>query len=138
MLTNDNNRSGLLSAGGILSIVAGIFQINNGVVLMAHFFTIGMRPYWAIIPFLPGLWFDYRRIPIPLMVGWRPSILVFIIGLTIFVLGILSVIGGILAVRRKKFGLSLAGAICAIPSGLLGILAIIFVSLRKREFKAEQ
>jgi hypothetical protein len=57
--------------------------------------------------------------------------------LPILVLGVLAVVGGVSAIRRKRFGLSLAGAICAIISGLLGILAIIFVALGKREFGAK-
>jgi hypothetical protein len=61
-----------------------------------------------------------------------------IIGVLFLVLGILAVIGGISAVRRKSFGLSLAGAISALPSGLLGILAVIFVALGKRELRAEE
>ncbi len=139
MLTNDNNRSRLLTAGGILSIVAGIFQINNGVVLMAYFLTSGsMRPDWAIIPFLPGLWFHYWEILIPFIEGWRPSISFFIMGLSILVLGILAVVGGISAIRRKRFGLSLAGAISVLVSGLFGILAVIFITLGKREFGAER
>ena len=95
-----------------------------------------MWPYWPIIPFLPGLWFDYRRIGIPFMVGWRPSILFFIVGLAICVFGLLAVIGGISAVRRKRFGLSLTGAICAVPTVILGILAVVFVATGKREFRA--
>jgi hypothetical protein len=136
MASNDNSRGKLLTAGGILSIVAGIFQINNGVVLMAYF--LGMSPYWAMIPFLPGLCFDDRHYFIPGVVGWRPSILFFIIGLLILVFGILAVTGGISAVRRKRFGLSLTGAICALISGLLGVLAVIFVALGKREFGAKR
>ena len=53
-------------------------------------------------------------------------------------LGILAVVGGISAIRRKRFGVSLAGAICALISGILGILAVIFVALGKREFGAER
>jgi len=55
-------------------------------------------------------------------------------------LGIIAIVGGISALRRKGFGLSLAGAICALPSPILvilGILAVIFVALGKREFKDE-
>jgi hypothetical protein len=138
MASNDNSRDKLLTTGGILNILAGIIQINNGVMLMAYFLNIGMRPYWAVIPFLPGLSFDYRHYLIPAMVGWRPSILFFIVGLLILVFGILAVIGGISALRRRRFGLSLTGAISALASGLLGILAIIFVALGKREFGAEK
>jgi hypothetical protein len=51
------------------------------------------------------------------------------------VLGIIAITGGISAIKRKSFGMSLAGAICAfIPFNILGLLAIIFVSLGKREF----
>ena len=137
MESGGSYRRGLLTAGGVLSILAGIFQINNGVVLMSFFLSYGsMWPYWPIIPFLPGLWFDYRRIIIPAMVGWRPSILFFITGLPICVFGLLAVIGGISAVRKKRFGLSLTGAICALPTVILGVLAVVFVAIGKREFRA--
>jgi hypothetical protein len=53
------------------------------------------------------------------------------------ILGIVAVVGGISAIRRKRFGLSLAGAICALLSGLMGILAIILIVLGKREFRAK-
>jgi hypothetical protein len=51
------------------------------------------------------------------------------------VLGIVAIVGGVSAVRRGSFGLSLAGTICALSSGTLGILAVIFISLAKGEFK---
>jgi len=57
-----------------------------------------------------------------------------IIGGCVGILGIVAIVGGISAIKRKKFGLSLAGAICALLSGLMGILAVIFVTLGKREF----
>jgi hypothetical protein len=50
------------------------------------------------------------------------------------VLGIVAIVGGISALRRKRFGLSLAGAICALPSIILGILAVVFIAVGKREF----
>ena len=53
----------------------------------------------------------------------------------LLVLGIIAIAGGVSAIRRRSFGLSLAGAICAlIPLNPLGLLAVIFVSLGKREF----
>jgi len=45
-------------------------------------------------------------------------------------------VGGRAAMRRSSFGLALAGAICALPSGTLGVLAVIFVSLAKGEFRS--
>jgi hypothetical protein len=138
MLTNDNNRSGLLSAAGVLSIVAGIFQINNGIVLMVFFLTHDIMPYADIIPFLPGFWDDWIDYLFHLLWHDYFPIWLIIVGGLFLVLGILSVVGGISAVRRKSFGLSLAGAICALPSGLLGILTVILVALGKREFGAER
>jgi hypothetical protein len=60
-----------------------------------------------------------------------------IIGGCLGVLGIVAVVGGISAIRRKRFGLSLAGAICALPSVFLGIAAVVLVALGKREFRAK-
>ena len=81
-------------------------------------------------------------------------------------MGVVAIVGGVSALRRKSFGLSLAGAICALPAGffgavpisvvspvsvvspasviyglvpvILGILAIIFVALSKGEFEAQK
>jgi hypothetical protein len=57
------------------------------------------------------------------------------------VLGLIAIAGGIFAIRRKVWGLALAGAICAIvpphPWGeliwtpVLGILAVVLVALSK-------
>jgi len=52
--------------------------------------------------------------------------------------GIAAIIGGIYALKRRKWGLALAGAICALiasPGFVLGALAIIFVSMGKGEFE---
>jgi len=138
MASNGDSRGGLVSAGGVLSIVAGILQINTGVGL------IGCCLSWSFIDdfplsitFLPGLWPILRQqiqwlfglgdyVPI----GWV------ITGGFFVIFGIIALVGGITAIRRKMFGLSLAGAICALLSGLMGILAVIFVALGKREFEA--
>jgi hypothetical protein len=81
---------------------------------------------------------------------------------SIFAMGIVAIVGGVSAMRRKMFGLPLAGAICCAlvaPVGfgeylvgfsvplvgrvwvwgwmILGILAVIFVVLGKREFRAK-
>ena len=56
----------------------------------------------------------------------------------IVIAGILAIVGGIYAIRRKIWGLALAGSICATLSlytFYLGILAIIFIALSKNEFK---
>jgi hypothetical protein len=129
MASNGTDRGGLLSAGGILSIMAGIFEINAGLLI---FLTDGIVPYplW-LFPFLllvqtPDIELINRSYLWPMFTG----------GL-LLALGILAIAGGISAVKRRSFGLSLAGAICALPKGILGILAVIFIVLGKREFGDE-
>ena len=137
MGSNGNGRRSLLTAGGVLSVAAGIFQINNGAVLVAYFLRYGAMPRWGVLPFLPGRVIDWWEYAVPAVVGWRPSIVLLIIGLSLLILGILATAGGISAIRTRNFGLSLAGAICALQSGLLGILAVIFVGVVRGEFRAE-
>jgi len=123
-----NGRGGLLSAGGILSIIVGVFELIVGGVMVAL--------KWVSIPFplpsFPGFG-DIFSIGIVTTSTW-----LIIIGAVLAVLGIIAIIGGASAIRRSSFGLSLAGAICALlPINVLGILAVIFVSLAKGEFGAE-
>ena len=57
------------------------------------------------------------------------------IGAGFLALGIIALIGGIITLRRKVWGFALTGAICAMfPIVPLGILAIIFVAMAKKEF----
>jgi hypothetical protein len=98
------------TVGGILAIIAGALQVISG--------TLGA----AGVGFVGGI----------LGVGWLGVIFV-----PLIVFGIIAIIGGIYALQRKIWGLALAGSICALfgPWALLGILAIIFVSLGKGEFE---
>jgi hypothetical protein len=123
MASNGNSKGGLLTAGGILSIVAGAFEMTFGAVVTAL----------TMSGVIPGV-FHRGRFDIHIMPSFT------YLGVPLLVLGIIAIVGGISALRRKGFGLSLAGAICALPSPILvilGILAVIFVALGKREFKDE-
>jgi hypothetical protein len=130
-----DSRGGLPSAGGILSIIAGISQIFSGVLPLVNLLFPQYLDYsrfeMLFLPFVPDAWkqtFMSRLFTVPeiyMLILWGAS-----------VLGIVAIVGGISAVRRKRFGLSLAGAICALPSVILGILAVVFVALGKREFGA--
>jgi len=60
-------------------------------------------------------------------------------GLLGMILGAVAIVGGIFALRRRHWGLSLAGAICAtlMPvSFLLGVAAIVFIAMSHEEFEA--
>jgi len=139
MASNGNSRGGLLSAGGVLSVIAGISQIISGLLVAGFIFRpdvfhylpeLGLR--LSILPFLPD--FLWQRILMELLVSDARMLFLSCTG----VMGIVAITGGISTIRRKRFSLSLAGAICALPSVLLGLLAIIFVSVSKREFGASE
>ena len=119
MASNGDNRGGLVSAGGVLSIIAGAFETTVGAVVTALTMS-------GVIPCV----FHCGRFEIHI----TPSFTY--LGVPLLVLGIIAIVGGVSALRRRSFGLSLAGAICAIPSVIFGILAVIFVALGKREFEA--
>jgi len=126
MAYNGNDRGGLLSAGGVLSIIVGAFEVIGGGIMVA-LVSLRMPLRLWLHPCLPrfGGACSVAGVPIWLI----------IMGGLLLVLGIIAIVGGFSAIRRKSFGLSLAGAICAlIPLNLLGLLAVIFVSLGKREF----
>jgi hypothetical protein len=127
MASDGSSRSGLLTAGGVLSIIGGALEVIGGVIIAL--LTIGIRILvkLALIPFHPGDWGGHV---VPFIPFW-----LIIVGVPIFALGVVAIVGGISAL---SFGLSLAGAICALPSNVLGILAVIFISLSKKEFEAKE
>ena len=145
MASNGGGRGKLLTAGGILSIVAGIAQvICSGLMIEAFVsYSVNWRLIYALfLPGLPDAWREYVLryalfhsqyvwLPIDFPIQWA------IIGGCLGVLGIVAVVGGVSVIRRKSLGLSLVGTICALPSVFVGILAVIFVSLGKREFQTE-
>jgi len=126
----DEGRGGLLSAGGILAIIVGVFELIIGG-LMAALPLIGI-PFG--LPSFSGLGDMFNMTALIAAITSR----LLIVGIVLAVLGIIAIVGGISAIRRGSFGLALAGAICALlPINFLGILAVIFVSLAKREFETE-
>jgi len=145
MESNGNSKSGLFTAGGVLSIVGAIPQIISGVALIAVF-LVPHELGWTLIrkfflPFLMPLFeptWEYHILYVtgPVIVnGIQPRSHWPILGGCLVVLGIVAVIGGISAIRRKRFGLSLAGAICALPTLIEGFLAVIFILESKKKFE---
>ena len=128
-----SDRGGLLSAGGILSIIVGAFEIIAGTIFIVSM-AFGMS-LWGACPWGgPDIsrWFALGTYGLSMTV-------MIIIGIAILVLGILALIGGISAIKRSSFGMALLGAICALlPINMLGLFAVIFVSLAKGEFNKEE
>ena len=96
------------TAGGILAIIGGAINLLAG---------LGLTLF-AFAPFQTGL----------LAVG--------VLGTLFLGTVIVALIGGISALQRKRWRLSLAGAICAVfpPSTLLGVLSIVFIAMARDEF----
>jgi hypothetical protein len=64
------------------------------------------------------------------LIGRSP---LFIVGLLAIMIGVVAVAGGVCALKRRVWGLALAGSICSVFCWL-GIPAIIFIALSKQEF----
>lgn len=117
-------RTGKLTAAGIMTIIAGCFGIGVGswIALMGD--VIGGMAKWDGMAEMAGM-------------AGLAGILGMIGGAGIG-LGIVALIGGIFALQRRLWGLALAGTICAIPlvppGTVLGIISLIFVSKRRKEF----
>jgi len=127
MAYNGDDGGGLLSAGGVLSIVVGAFEVIGGGIMVA-LVSLDIPLRLELLRCLPRFGGACSMADLP---TW-----LIIVGGLFVVLGIIAIAGGVSAMRRKRFGLSLAGAICAfIPLNLFGLLAVIFVSLGKREFE---
>jgi len=127
-MASEGSRSGLPTAGGVLSIVGGTVEAIIGVIAAVSVTILKLLLAAGLLPFSPGPRLDHVLAMAPLL-----SI---VVGVPMFALGVVAIVGGVYAIRRKVFGLSLAGAICALPSGILGILAVIFVSVSRKEFRA--
>jgi hypothetical protein len=116
--------------GGILSIVSGGFGVLG----------IGWAVLWI---YMSTLMFDLPQDPMtPAFPQEMFQIMAIIyggIGLILALIGVLAIVGGVYALRRKNWGLALAGAIAGtITFFPCGIPAIIFTSLGKDEFTAAE
>ncbi len=109
-------KTAMPTVAGILSIISGAFKLIGFLVLIAVGFFVAVSPD------------RYTRM--------NPVWILTIVGIILIVLGVLSIVGGVYTLQRKKFGLSLAGAIAALlPLNLLGLAAVILLALSRREFE---
>ncbi|MFW6056910.1 MAG: hypothetical protein ACOC9B_06345 [Chloroflexota bacterium] len=124
------DRGGLLSAGGILSIIVGVLEaVGGGLLTASVLLTSGEWEFG--LPLVP-------RFGDSGVMSFDPTP-VLIVGIVLLVLGILAIVGGISSLKRWSFALSLVGALCAfLPVNVLGLLALIFVSLGSSEFRTEE
>jgi hypothetical protein len=114
-----SHRSGLLTAGAVLTIIAGALGLIDGirgVALSTTWSMVGVR--WVVWSHLPDV------------SGWMLAG-----GIVSLVLGGIAVIGGINALGVKSWGWALAGAICGLFAAFIpGLLGLIFIIASKRDF----
>jgi len=98
------------TAAGVLCVIAGAGQLSLGATLTAVAFFAAE---------LAGLeWLGF-------------------VGIGVVVLGIISLVGGVCAMKRRRWGLALAGSICALVAANIGfaIPSILLLSLAKDVFE---
>ncbi len=111
-------------AAGILSILSGII----GIIATAFIITVSIAfgdEIAADVMSSFGVW----DIGIPLTVIW-------LVAIPLLVISLLAIIGGSFAINKKNWALALTGAIFSIiPMHIIGILAVVFIVISKKEFK---
>ncbi len=114
--------------GGVLSIVSGALGILSGLSMVAF----GLFFKWIM---MFGEYTSYEeQISIDQM-GTFFGVLYGVMGGFWVLFGALALVGGIYALRKKLWGLALAGAIGGIITFFpIGIVAVIFTAMAKPEF----
>jgi len=108
---------------GILNIVAGAL-----VIIILFFLIIGILLFGIASMTKDG-------VNIPMNMPSIGLLGIVILAIPFAALGILSIIGGVFAIKRRIWGLALAGSIGAIfCSTLLGIASTVLTVLSKKEF----
>lgn len=112
------------TAGGVLSIIAGSFGLVGNIFWLVFGNILGST---VLRSFFPSS-------------GWQhwswPFVIVGAASLVSIIIDILAITGGILAIQRKHWGWALTGGICAIiASRILGIIALVFVVISRKDFK---
>ena len=113
---------------GILNIISGAFFLVGGITVLS---LLGQ-------PIMATPWASYAMYSMGL--GGAPSAsfvttFIVILALVLIVPGVVSILGGVYSIKRSVWGLALAGSVSTFLSSVfLGIPAILFIALSRREF----
>jgi hypothetical protein len=112
--------------GGILSIVAGGWGILSAFAMIIMGIAALIMRSNSYADYYPG-WADY-------FVG----VFLLIFGICWGLLGAFAIVGGAFGIRKKLWGLALAGSIASVLTfWLCGIPAVIFTAIGKSEFNSK-
>ncbi len=130
------------TTAGVMTIITGAMGIAGGILLFllsGVMGTLGGIDWSQYLESWSGGWWGPGAANIPGMIEQflgSAAMWIMVAGIIILVFGIIALCGGISAIKRRRWGLSLAGSILSLfIMPILGILAIIFVSLGKGEFE---
>jgi hypothetical protein len=113
--------------GGILAIISGALGVIGSLVMITM--IIFMRCIFTSPEFGVGPEGDEVFTIIFLVYG--------IIGFVLLILGVTGIVGGIYAMKRRLWGLALAGAICGIITFLpTGVIGTVFIAQAQKEFSS--
>jgi hypothetical protein len=116
--------------GGILSIISGAF----GVFWLLIILLVSFISLWAYSE--PNTFFDSGT---PQEAFTFFVIFYIILGGFYTLVGVMAIVGGVFALRKKNWGVALAGAIAGVITFFpCGIPALIFTALAKPEFNVTQ
>ncbi|MFC2024142.1 hypothetical protein ACFLTJ_00985 [Chloroflexota bacterium] len=130
------------TTAGIMTIITGAMGIAGGIFLFlvsGVLGALGGANWGQWLEQWQGEWWGPGAADVSGMIGGAmgdAALWVMIAAIIVLVFGIIALVGGISAIKRRRWGLSLAGSILSLfIMPILGILAIIFVSLGKGEFE---
>lgn len=121
-------------AAGVLSIISGALEVVAGGLVLLFGGILGslIGGGWQ------GMLGDFGPLPVLPDISGVISAVATVIAIVVIVFGVIAIVGGVQSIKRRHWGLALAGAILSFPflplGGILGLLAIIFVCLGRREF----
>ena len=114
-------------ASGIINIIVGSLCVLSALILG---FGMLFFPLCCFLPLSDGDILNVPVLDIPRYLGIIAAYFTWKFG----ILGILSIIGGVFNLKRKRWGLALAGSIAVAVLTLWGVVSVIFTALSKDEF----
>jgi hypothetical protein len=115
------DRAWMPTTSGILDIICGAVNVIMGFAVL-----IGGSFFTAFMPMMNSYGSG----------GAAFAIVLALTGIVIIAVGAVAIVGGIFALRRKMWGMALAGAIAAFFSwtSILGIASIVIIAMSRDQF----
>jgi hypothetical protein len=112
------------SQAGILPLVAGILLITDGALKIL--FLLGSAAA-GLLASLSSTGFGISH--------FNTSVFFIVCAIVLVFVGTFMISAGVLALKRKKWGITLAGSIIAAPLSLFAIAALVILIFSKKDFK---